>query len=242
MLKKAVIVTAILLVGYIIILNVGADHSNTGDKPPMAILKIVADTLIINPQAVDLTEEGALDWAHWGFGAVEWTDSSQYSHKAGIDPLINLDTIIVTDQLINGSLARVYWYAEPTGNEFSWTDGTPTESVQNLDAGLWMAGEGNGFRITVPASTEKRFLKLYVGAWEAEGRLTATLSDNSASEIKSSFKNITNDYSQLNVRQYVLEYLAASDNETLTLTWIVREYYDEDGWGNVTLRAVALSE
>jgi hypothetical protein len=38
-----------------------------------------------------------------------------------------------------------------------------------------------------------------------------------------------------------LEFLASSDNEILTIDWIVEEFYDADGWGNITLRAVALS-
>lgn len=238
MLSKVSIVITILLVGYIIFLIF--NQKNNQDHP-IGILKFDNDVQIVNPKAVDLTEEGTLDWAHWGFGAEEWIDSAQYTHKDEVNPLINLDTIIVTNKLINGSSAQVYWYGEPTDNKFNWNDGTPTKIVKDIDAGIWMAGVGNGFRISVPASTKRQYIKLYLGAWEANGKLTAFLSDNSAPALERVFKNMESDYSNLNVRQYTLEFVATSNNEILTIDWIVEEYYDADGWGNVTLRAVTLS-
>jgi hypothetical protein len=45
-----------------------------------------------------------------------------------------------------------------------------------------------------------------------------------------------------NVRQYTLEYSAASNNETLAVAWVVDKNYEAIGWGNVTLRAVTLSD
>ncbi len=238
MFKKVSIVITILLVGYIIFLIFNPNNNN---DHLVGVLKFDNDTQIVNPKTVDLTEEGLLDWAHWGFGADEWTDSSQYTHKAEVNPLINLDTIIVTNKLINDSPAQVYWYEEPTDNKFKWNDGTPTKIVNNLDAGIWIAGVGNGFRISVPANTKRQFINLYLGAWEARGKLTASLSDNSAPVVISLFEKHGTDYSNNNVRQYTLEYLSSSDNESLTIDWIVEEYYDADGWGNITLRAVTLS-
>lgn len=238
MLRKTLIMITMLLLGYLVILIFNPKDSK---DHPVGILKFDDDTQIVNPKIVDLTEEGLLDWANWGFGAEEWTDNSQYTHKAEVSPLINLDTIIVTNKLKNDSPAKVYWSEEPTGNMFKWNDGTPTKIVNNLDAGIWMAGVGNGFRISVPANTKKQYIKLYLGAWEAKGKLTVSLSDNSAPIVTSIYKKAGSDYSNYNVRQYTLEFLASSDNETLTIDWIVEEFYDADGWGNITLRAAALS-
>ena len=42
------------------------------------------------------------------------------------------------------------------------------------------AAVGKGFRLTVPATTSLHKLKVYVGVWCAEGNLTVTLSDGSA--------------------------------------------------------------
>lgn len=246
MLRTLVIFFSIMLVGCGAILphkgqEVSVD-SNVMGVLKLATVKLGTDTLTIIPDTVNLTEEGTLDWAQWGYGAEEWTDTSQYNHKAGIAPIINLDTIVVADQIPDGKAARAFLYTEPTGSEFTWTDGTPTDSVQNLDAGIWIPGMGNGFRITVPAGVEKRILKLYVGAWKATGKLTASLSDSSSLDVSGSFKTTSMAYSTLNVREFAIEYSAARNNETLAVTWIVGEYYDEDGWGNVTLRAATLSE
>jgi len=239
MLKKALIIITMITLGYLVFLIF--DSKNSKDQP-IGILKFDDETQIINPKIVDLTEEGLLDWANWGLGAEEWTDSSQYTHKAGVNPLINLDTIIVTNKLINGSPAKVYWYEEPTENVFEWNDGIPTKIVNNLDAGIWIAGVGNGFRISVPANTKRQYIKLYLGAWEATGKLTVSLSDNSAPEVTTMYKKTGNDYSNYNVRLYTLEFFASSDKEILNIDWIVEEFHDADGWGNITLRAVALSE
>ncbi|MEE9571907.1 MAG: hypothetical protein V3W20_02535 [Candidatus Neomarinimicrobiota bacterium] len=238
MFKKVSLVFTILIVGYIIFLIFIPINNN---DHLVGVLKFYNDTHIVNPKTVNLTDEGLLDWAHWGFGAEEWTDTAQYTHKAEVSPLINMDTIIVTNKLLNDSPAQVYWYDEPTDNRFKWNDGTPTKIVNNLDAGIWIAGVGNGFRISVPANTKRQFINLYLGAWEARGKLTASLSDNSAPVVISFFEKQGTDYSNNNVRQYTLEFLSSSDNETLTIDWIVEEFYDADGWGNITLRAVTLS-
>ena len=169
MLRKVLVILAILIFGYLVFVTFIPRNSNDN---PIGILKFVDDTQIVNPKSVDLTEEGLLDWAHWGFGAEEWTDSWQYTHKAEVSPLINLDTIIVTKKLINDSPALAYWSGEPTDNKFKWSDGTPTKIVTDLDTAIWIAGVGNGFRISVPANTKRQYIKLYLGAWEAKGSLT----------------------------------------------------------------------
>jgi hypothetical protein len=239
MLRNVLIVIAIPILGCSIFQT--STPNNSADHP-IGILQFDGDTRIVNPKSVDLTEEGQLDWANWGFGAKEWTDRSQYTHKADVTPLIKMDAIIVIKTLKNDSPARVYWSEEPTGNVFSWHDGTPTGTVHELDAGIWMAGVGNGFRISVPANTKRQYITLYLGAWEAEGELTVSLSDKSAPAVTRTFEKAGIDYSNQNVRQYTLEFQASSDNETLTVDWIVKEFYDADGWGNVTLRAVTLSD
>ena len=245
--RKVLILFLVVLLGYSAFVDFNREQGKGSGiahaaEEPRGLLRIDDETKVVPPKAVDLTEEGVLDWANWGFGAKEWTDYSQYTHKAAVSPLIKLEPKVVIDKLKNGSDARVYWSEEPTGNILHWTDGTPTKVVKELDACIWMAGLGNGFRVSVPASTERRYLKLYLGAWEAEGELTASLSDKSAPVVTSTFKKAGTDYSERNIRQYTLEFLAASEDATLTIDWLVSEVYDADGWGNVTLRAVTLSD
>ena len=100
---------------------------------------------------------------------------------------------------------------------FNWTDGTP-RLKGNLDKGLFVAGLNNGFQLTVPAGTTPQTLIVYVGVTNAQGKLTATLSDNSASSYTDSSLNIT---SGTELGMYTITYNAASSDQTLNITFII---------------------
>jgi hypothetical protein len=170
---------------------------------------------------INLTQDGTLDWAHWG---LNWG----FDHKANVAQQISNYTLLGTTYPIG--------YGD---NQFaySWSDGTPNPSA-NTTTGLYVTGDaGNGFKITVPADTTPRTLKLYVGVWYAQGKLTATLSDNSAPPFISTAVNY-----DAGVRNgvYTLNYRAASAGQTLTITYtMLNNYYYPNG--NITLQAATLS-
>lgn len=97
-----------------------------------------------------------------------------------------------------------------------WNDGTPLAAGSANEA-MSVSGTGRGFRLTAPADPTPRKLTLFVSATNANGRLVARLSDNSASE-----------YANLPVRKvgsrwsgaYTLTYRAASPGQTLSVEWI----------------------
>ena len=171
-----------------------------------------------------LSAEGTADWAHWGLGA-----ASAFNHKSGVTQQISNYTQI-------GSVAAGRY----TDNlvAFSWSGGTPTASATNATQGIYISGVSNGFQISLPADASQRTLKLYVGAWNAQGRLEASLSDNSAPVyIDSSITDTTgNDGGTAGV--YTLNYRAASAGQTLTLRWTVAASYHAQG--NVQLQAATL--
>ena len=116
---------------------------------------------------------------------------------------------------------------------FSWTGGTPTATGTNTTTGIYVAGVNRGFRLTVPADTTTRTLTLFVGVWQAQGRLLAQLSDQSAADYTDvSLINATG----TSVRRYTLAYRAASAGQTLTVT-----FTQMGTTGNVTLQAAALA-
>ncbi len=241
MLKRTIVIIFISLVGFTALLTC-KDNSPQKSMLSLTTVKRGTDTLSIVEHSVDLTEEGTLDWSQWGYGADEWIDPYEYNHKAGVEPLIVIDTIILKQFIPDGQKARAFKYEEPTGNQFSWSDGTPSTTVKNFDAGLWIPGIGNGFRITVPADKKTHILKLHLGVWRATGYLSASLSDGSVEQVKTSLSSYSQGYSTLNVREYIIEYAANADDEELTVTWLVGDHQDPDGWGNVTLRAAILTE
>ncbi len=123
--------------------------------------------------------------------------------------------------------------------EFSWSDGIPTESAVATKTGVFIGGATSGFRITAPADTNSRMLKVYVGLYGAQGKFQAYLSDQSApAYTDSSLRSLTvYDSAYTN---YTLDYRAASAGQMLIVEFTGRTLFDAD-YGNVSLAAVTLS-
>ena len=178
---------------------------------------------------VNLTAAGPIDWVHWGL----YTESS-LDRKDGVVPEIGDFSLLDSS---NG-YAYVYQYGD-NYNGYSWSDGTPTVSVNDTTTGVWAYGVpamGSGFTFTVPAGTNTRMLKVFVGAFAAGGEFEAALSDNSASAYIAA--------PQVNIRNgpgwvFSLTFAANSPGQTLTVKWRLIATRAADG--NVTLQAATLS-
>jgi uncharacterized membrane protein len=170
--------------------------------------------------SIQLTTEGTSDWAHWGLNT-----ATDFNHKNNVTPQISNFTQI-------GSTAANRYANNPIA--YSWSDGTPTVSAASSTTGLFISGQGNGYRFTVPASTTPRSLRVYVGVWRAQGTLLAHLSDNSAPDYSDSSINVSVGTAS---GVYTLTYVAASNNQTLTVTFIQANATV----GNVTLQAATLA-
>ncbi len=171
--------------------------------------------------SVDLTAQAATDWAHWGRTSV-----SSFNHKASGGSLISNYTKI-------GSGA-VYRFS-PFSVGYSWSDGTPDSSASNVTAGIFFLGAGNGYRLTLPADTTPRTLKVYLGVWEARGHVQATLSDGSAT----AYSTLVDDASGNTIYRVVtVTYSAASAGQTLNFQFTIDSTYDP--YGNVVLQAATL--
>jgi hypothetical protein len=170
---------------------------------------------------IQLTPEGTSDWAHWGLNA-----ATDFNHKAGVTPLISNYAVVGA-----GTPAR---YANNSVG-FTWTDGTPAASATASTTGIYISGQGQGFRITAPAGTTARTLKVYVGAWRAQARMVAHLSDGSSVDYTDG--TLTNSAGVTTLRVYTFSYSAASSAQTLTVTLTAEV---SGGSGNVTLQAATL--
>ena len=114
------------------------------------------------------------------------------------------------------------------GMSVKWSDGTPTVTVSDSHASLWLNGVGSGYYFTVPADTQERVLRVYVaGIKGAACILTAHLSDGSAPDcISNTFNgNLSSSWAPMPdgfttiTAMYTLRYRAASANQTLNVTW-----------------------
>lgn len=123
----------------------------------------------VPPIEVDMTQEGARDWVHWGF---EEEGGDVYNHKQG-----------ATSQLLDFiPLDRPWSTLRTTGDiDFKWSDGTPVSSALTTQ-GIFWEGLHQGFAMVVPAAGELRRLRMYVGVRGGAGELRATLSDPKAPE------------------------------------------------------------
>ncbi|MGZ5434985.1 MAG: CBM96 family carbohydrate-binding protein [Pyrinomonadaceae bacterium] len=115
---------------------------------------------------INLTNEGTLDWGHWGNGS-----QPTFDHKIGVPQPISNASIIGT------SVVEVL---ADSFSPFSWSDGTPNATATNNVNGIFVSNAGNGFEITLPADTNFRTARLFAGAWYGEPRLELALSDGSA--------------------------------------------------------------
>jgi hypothetical protein len=101
------------------------------------------------PNLVNLTAEGSVDWAHWGNGG-----PTVFDHKSGVTQQISNFTNIGTGQVFG-------FTDNPSG--FSWTDGTPGPSATNVHTGVFLIGVGNGFQFTIPADTNLKTVRINLG-------------------------------------------------------------------------------
>ena len=121
-------------------------------------------------------------------------------------------------------------------HSYRWTAGTPTASATDTYTGVVVSGANNGFQITVPADTNTRTLRVYVGATQARGRIEATLNGSTGPA-----------YSDVSVGGpggrsdgvYAINYRAQTAGQTLTVRYTMARDY---GGGSVSLQAATLSQ
>jgi len=166
--------------------------------------------------SANLTQEGSLDWSHWGLGGVPGWD-----HKATGESLIG-------DYVNFGSGTATYAFGNTPGS-FSWTDGFPTLESTNT-TGLYRFPAGNGFELHVAAAETNRMLHVYLGSFQANAHVEASLSDNSAIKV------IDETLPYGTSAKFNLLFAAGSPGQTLTFKY----WFDNTSGGNVTLMAATL--
>lgn len=170
---------------------------------------------------IDLTAEGTLDWAHFG-----------YPTSGDMDDKANVPSQISYYKTLSGNTATVFTN-NPTS--FAWEDGVLTAKVSGTTTGMYRTSVADGFRLTVPAATQPRTLQVYVGGYRSNGKLTASLSDQSAPDYSDA--SFSRSDSGIYCVTYTLTFNAAHDGELLTVTWEAASVVMD---GNVSLEGAAL--
>jgi len=177
-----------------------------------------------NTGTINLTTEGTQDWAHWGR-----VNGTTFDHKASVTQKISVGLTNGYTALNGGSVLN---YSNNLSS-FAWTDGTPAASNGGTPSGIYVAGLNKGLRITVPADTTTRTVKVYMGVWSAQARVTVTL--NTKTYTDTSVANTT----ASSTGCYSFTYAGTASGQTMTIDILVNADYN--GSGNITLQAATLS-
>ena len=173
------------------------------------------------PALTTLSTEGTSDWVHWGRSLSTSVDRKASANLIGAMTRIGSSS---TNQYGNSNRA------------YSWTGGTPTSSATASATGLYTNGVGNGFSFTAPAGTTTQTLSVYLGAWQAKGTLTATLSDGSAAAITDASAR---DSANVADRVVKITYRANSASQTLTVNYVLTQEFGVGG--NISLQSATLA-
>ncbi|AGL17329.1 hypothetical protein [Actinoplanes sp. N902-109] len=170
------------------------------------------------PGLVDLTGEGTRDWVHWG---EQSTFSLERKATGGF-------------AILEGAPTAPRFRHGLSPQRFSWTGGNPVDHSDGTPTGIRTCDKGNGFTLSVPATTSARTLKLYVGARAARGKLTARLSTGGPAATAT----FTQRGGGLGTTAFVITYRAPRTGK-LTLSWLTDDSFD-DNCGGVALEAATL--
>jgi hypothetical protein len=178
---------------------------------PTGVIKLLTlETAVVG---ANLTEEGSLDWSHWGLA-----DASSFNQKATGESLIG-------NFIPFGPSASTVGYS--SGVTYRWTDGIPTASAVNNN-GIYRFPAGNGFELQVAAAQTNRILHVYLGSYQTVAHVEAFLSDNSAVKL------VDESLPWGGNGKYNIQFAAGSPGQTLTFRfWF-------NAGGNVTLSAASL--
>jgi parallel beta-helix repeat protein len=169
----------------------------------------------------NLTTQGPIDWAVWGYGSNGTSTSlAPDVRKLGGNAISNLENINPGTSVPLRGLGQ---FPDKAAYNFSWSNGSDPLRESLEPGGIQHDGEqtssdtvGDGFGFTVPAGLEPRTVKVYVATNRADGTLTAHLSDSSAADYVDVLPAATDE----NTAVYTITYQANSDGQTLHITWV----------------------
>jgi hypothetical protein len=165
------------------------------------------------PGTVDLSDEGKIDWAHFGRN-----NAADVNRKSGGPAEIALATV--------GAALKQFNTYTPM---MRWSNGTPVANA-STKGGVYLNGVDHAITLTVPADTTTHTLRAYLTHYQSTAQLVAHLSDGSAPD---SAMTLTTGGANTYYRMTVV-FRAASPGQTLTLTWSERADTG-GGFGSVDL-------
>lgn len=178
------------------------------------------------PGAVNLTEEGSIDW-----NLFTATDLEQIEKKAGGRGILNLSAIQNVTKLNGNSCDTM----------FSFTDGT-NNAAGNYSKGIVFEKAGNGISFDLPYAERKQNVAIHLGAWSAKVKINVSVvkEEQTVREYVEFFD--TGAQAGGTPAKYgiiSMEYLLEDADSVLHVEVSNDTLYDET-WGNFNLAAITL--
>ena len=203
------------------VVGLAADFSANGSAKDSAVWQ-VGDTQVKGflrgaPAEANLEEEGPLGWIHFSDKTLE--NCPQKSEDNGI-----------TDIELSGTMAQI---AGDTATNFRY-EGAPDSNTK----GQVINGAGGKVTFHVPASTEPRYLRVYMGSWASE--ITLRVAVNGEEQYSRTFgKRETTSGAECFLSSIM--YQTASEEDVVTVTAEVTATYDA-AYSNMSIQAIALTD
>ena len=160
------------------------------------------------PGEINLSNEGTIDWAHWGLNSV-----NSFDHKTG--------GTSISDATASGLASGVVGSAVTS----TWTGGTPDGTATRTDTGV-AVGSPDSFSFTIAADTQTHTVHLYVSGHAARGKVSIALSDSSATPYTNNQFQAAGDW----YARYTIVFRAASAGQTLNITWADDQDFQLSAW------------
>jgi hypothetical protein len=182
------------------------------------------------PYHTDLTQEGTLDWASFGY----YTANSFISKMGGTNELSNYTQI--------GSVTPVQSAGSPVA--FSWTDGDPDDPNHNPADQTHQrvifpnTALNNGIKLSVPANVADKILKVYLGAYDHKGKVTVRLANDPG--VTPYTISLDSPHEVQDAWVVTILFGAASDGDQLEFEYTVEEDTGTATGGHINIAAATL--
>jgi hypothetical protein len=202
----------------------GQSRPSSMSTPPNIETHLTSSYAEQTSNVYNLTNEGTLDWIQWGLNTPE-----DVNHKLAVQQQISNFILIGT-----ATVQRDDHYT----NAYTWSDGTPVMvAPPQQPSGVYVRGIGNGFALTVAASTTPRTLRVYVGAVHAEGYLWAGINGRTITDTSLDMRNNPNIEDN---GIYTLTFSSSVPDQVLTVKYTVKASDTSNGY--VMLEAATLQD
>lgn len=187
---------------------------------------IISGSVKDQPAYCDLDAEDLQDWLF--FNNAELTNAARKNIET---PL--LDEITLIGKAQNPAISK------KAKTSFNFTNAKDGSSADDSHDSFVFLGKGSGISVKLPASTTKRYVNVYAGAWASD--VTMEILVNGKVQYTTGFSSSSTVPDTTQYEMASLRYQCAKADDEVVLRVTASHIYDAQ-WGNFNLSAITLSD